>query len=45
MYCSQLIGSNQLITYIQVNNQVEQYFIAKVMMENLKKKKDLETIM
>ena len=52
LYCSKLIGSNQLITYIPVyedifddNDPEEQCFIANVMMENLKKKKELETNM
>ena len=49
LYCEALIGSNQLITYIPIyedifndNNVEEQYFIANIMIANLKKKKDIE---
>ena len=47
--CNALIGSNQLITYIpnyedvfNDDNIEEQYFIANIMIANLKKKKELE---
>ena len=49
LYCEALIGSNQLVTYIPIyedifndDNVEEQYFIANIMMANLKKKKDIE---
>ena len=52
LYCEALIGSNQLITYIpnyedifNNNNVEEQYFIANIMMANLKKKKEIKTQM
>ena len=49
LYCPALIGSNQLITYIpdyedifNDQNVEEQCFIAKIMMANLKRKKEIE---
>ena len=49
--CTKLLGSNHLITYIPVyedifddSNPEEQVFIANIMMENLKKKKILEEL-
>ena len=46
LYCSSLIGSNQLISYIpdykdifDDNDIEEQYFIANIMKQNLRKKK------
>ena len=51
IYCKSLIGSNQLITYIpnyedifDDNNTKEQLFIANIMIESLKKKKEIENI-
>ena len=47
--CEALIGSNQLVTYIPNYEDIfndddtdEQYFIARIMMANLKKKKEIE---
>ena len=49
MYCTALIGSNQLITYIPNYKDIfndgdtkVQVFIANIFMENLKKKKEIE---
>ena len=49
LYCEALIGSNQLVTYIpnykdifDDNNIEEQCFIANILIENLKRKKELE---
>ena len=49
IYCNALIGSNQLVTYIQNYEDIfndeeteEQNFIAQIMIENLKRKKGLE---
>ena len=49
LYCSSLLGSNQLISYIpdykdifNDNDTEEQYFIANIMKQNLRKKKDIE---
>ena len=49
MYCTALIGSNQLITYIPNYKDIsndgdikEQVFIANILMANLKKKKKIE---
>ena len=49
LYCKALIGSNQLITYIpnyediyNNDNVEEQFFIANIMIANLKKKKEIE---
>ena len=49
IYCKSLIGSNQLITYIPNYEDIfddddikEQIFIANIMIENLKKKKEIE---
>ena len=49
LYCSSLIGSNQLISYIpdykdifNDNDTEEQYFIANIMKQNLRKKKNIE---
>ena len=49
IYCNALIGSNQLITYIPNYEDIyndeeteEQTFIAKIMIENLKRKKEIE---
>ena len=51
LYCKSLIGSNQLISYIpdyedifNDNNPKEQCFIAEIMKENLKRKKEMEGI-
>ena len=50
LYCKSLIGSNQLITYIPDYEDIfndsdpkEQVFIANILMENLKKKKEIES--
>ena len=50
--CPKLLGSNQLVTYIPVyedifddSNPEEQCYIANIMIENLKKKKALEKMM
>ena len=47
--CSKLIGSNQLVSYIPEYQDIfndddpkEQCYIASLMMENLKKKKEIE---
>lgn len=52
LYCPKLVGSNQLITYIPQyedifddNETEEQCFIANIMMENLKKKKEIESVL
>ena len=49
LYYSSLIGSNQLISYIpdykdifNDNDTEEQYYIANIMKENLRKKKEIE---
>ena len=49
LYCEALIGSNELITYIPKyedifndDNVEEQFFIANIMLANLKKKKAIE---
>ena len=49
MYCNALIGSNQLITYIPNYEDIyndeeteEQTFVAKIMIKNLKRKKEIE---
>ena len=49
LYCAKLIGSNELVTYIPEYEDIfndedpkEQCFIARLMMTNLKKKKELE---
>ena len=49
LYCSSLIGSNQLVTYIPNYEDIfndedteEQNFIAQIMMANLKLKKEIE---
>ena len=49
LYCKELIGSNQLLSYIpdyedifNDNDPKEQCFIAEIMKENLKRKKELE---
>ena len=49
LYCEALIGSNQLVTYIPNYEDIfdddkteEQYFIATLMMANLKQKKEIE---
>ena len=49
--CSALIGSNELLTYIPHYNDVfddenpdEQYYIARLMMNNLDKKKIIENL-
>ena len=51
MYCQALLGSNQLVTYIpnyedffDDNNIEEQSFIASILIEKLKQKKELEKI-
>ena len=51
MECSALIGSNELLTYIPHYNDVfddenpdEQYYIARLMMNNLDKKKIIENL-
>ena len=52
LYCSSLIGTNQLISYIphssydilNDNDTEEQYFIANKMKENLRKKKEIDQI-
>ena len=51
MYCQALLGSNQLVTYIpnyedifDDNNIEEQCFIANILIENLKQKKELVKI-
>ena len=48
-YCTKLIGSNELISYIpdyedifDDNNPEEQLYVANIMIENLKKKKKIE---
>ena len=48
LHCKTLLGSNQLVTYIpnyedifDNDNPEEQYFIANILMANLKKKKEL----
>ena len=48
LYCEALIGSNQLLIYIPNYDDIfnnsdveEQYFIANIMMANLKKKRDI----
>ena len=48
LHCKKLLGSNQLVTYIpnyedifDDDNPEEQYFIANILMANLKKKKEL----
>ena len=50
LYCEALIGSNQLVTYIPNYEDIfdddkteEQYFIATLMMANLKQKKETES--
>ena len=49
LYCSSIIGSNQLVTYIPNYEDIfndedteEQNFIAQIMMANLKLKKEIE---
>ena len=49
LYCEALIGSDQLVTYIPEYEEIfnddntdEQYFVARIMMANLKKKKEIE---
>ena len=49
LYCEKLIGSNELVSYIpdyvdiyNDNEPEEQFFIAKIIIENLRKKKILE---
>ena len=49
IYCNALIGSNQLITYIPNYEDIyndeeteEQTFVAKIMIKNLKRKKEIE---
>ena len=49
LYCNTLIGSNQLVTYIPRYEDIfndddieEQNFIAKIMMTNLTRKKEIE---
>ena len=51
LYCPKLIGSNKIIAYIPEyedifndNDPVEQCFIAHIMMANLKKKKEIESV-
>ena len=51
LYCSKLIGSNQLISYIPNYEDIfndddpeEQCYIAHILMENLKKKKEIEAV-
>ena len=49
LYCTKLFGSNQLISYIPNYEDIfndddpkEQCFIAHILIENLKKKKEIE---
>ena len=49
LYCTKLIGSNQIISYIPDYEDIfndddtkEQYYIANILKENLRKKKEIE---
>jgi hypothetical protein len=51
LQCSSLIGSNELLTYIPEYNDIfddkkteEQFYIARLMMKNLEKKKIIENL-